>query len=135
VRITSATATSPFTISLAWDATGVNISDYTVYYKAEGASSYQSQSFGTAKSGVINVAEETTYTIYIAATNPGGTTNNSSSPTTCTTPADQAKIRRKVNGSWVKGKTYYKKDGAWVKAKKIYIKVNGAWKMGTNYDE
>jgi hypothetical protein len=36
---------------------------------------------------------------------------------------------------WLKGKTYYKKNGAWVKAKKIYIKVNGQWKIGTNYDD
>lgn len=36
---------------------------------------------------------------------------------------------------WLKGKTYYKKNGAWVKAKKIYIKVDGQWKIGTNYDE
>jgi hypothetical protein len=35
---------------------------------------------------------------------------------------------------WIKGKTYYKKDGAWVKAKKIYIKVNGQWKIGNNYE-
>lgn len=57
-----------------------------------------------------------------------------STTTKVTTPVDQAKIRRKVDGQWKKGKTYYKKDGAWVKAKKIYIKVNGQWKVGSNYD-
>lgn len=36
---------------------------------------------------------------------------------------------------WLKGKTYFKKDNAWVKAKKIYIKVDGQWKIGTNYDD
>lgn len=36
---------------------------------------------------------------------------------------------------WLKGKTYFKKDNTWVKAKKIYIKVNGQWKIGTNYDD
>lgn len=51
-----------------------------------------------------------------------------------TTPADQAKIRIKKDGSWVKGKTYFKKDGQWVKAKKVYIKVNGEWKINNNYD-
>lgn len=51
-----------------------------------------------------------------------------------TTPADQAKIRIKKDGSWVKGKTYLKKNGQWVKAKKIYIKVNGEWKINNNYD-
>lgn len=57
-----------------------------------------------------------------------------STTTKVTTPVDQAKIRRKVDGQWKKGKTYYKKDGVWVKAKKIYIKVNGQWKVGSNYD-
>lgn len=41
---------------------------------------------------------------------------------------------REIGTGWLKGKTYYKKDGAWVKAKKIYIKVNGQWKVGSNYD-
>jgi hypothetical protein len=35
---------------------------------------------------------------------------------------------------WIKGKTYYKKDGEWVKVKKIYRKVDGVWKIGSNYD-
>lgn len=54
--------------------------------------------------------------------------------TSITTPADQAKIRRKVDGQWVKGKAYFKEDGAWVKAKKIYKKIDGVWYINTNYD-
>ena len=50
------------------------------------------------------------------------------------TPADQAKIRIKDNGEWKKGKTWYKKNGAWVKAKKIYIKKEGQWVIGYNYE-
>ena len=50
------------------------------------------------------------------------------------TPADQAKIRIKKDGIWKKGKAYYKKDGKWIKAKKIYIKVDGQWKINNNYD-
>ncbi len=49
-----------------------------------------------------------------------------------TTPADQAKIYRKNNGTWERGKAYYKINGEWVKAKKIYIKVNGEWKINSN---
>ena len=45
---------------------------------------------------------------------------------------DQAKIRIKTNDAWKLGKTYYKKDGSWVKAKKVYIKVNGEWKICLN---
>lgn len=132
VRITSSSVTGPFGINLSWTATGLNISNYTVYYRPAGTSTWLNQSAGTATSTSLTVNEETTYEFFVRATNPGGT--GDSSPGTATTPADQAKIRRKTESGWVKGKTYYKKDGQWVKAKKIYIKVNGRWKIGTNYD-
>lgn len=126
VVITSYSATSPFTIDVSWSASGLNISDYTVYYNGV------AKSCGTATSTTLDVSEETTYDIYVVATNPGGSTSSGS--ISVTTPADQAKIRRKTESGWVKGKTYYKKDGVWVKAKKIYIKVDGQWKVGSNYD-
>src|SRR5574344_273623 len=84
------------------------------------------------------LTEETSYDMRVRVkathigTNAIDTTNSSS--LSITTPADQAKIRIKDNGVWKKGKTYYKKDGRWVKAKKIYIKVNGQWKINNNYD-
>lgn len=53
---------------------------------------------------------------------------------TATTPADQAKIRIKDNGEWLKGKMWYKINGEWVKAKKVYIKKNGEWVIGYNYE-
>lgn len=132
VRITSYSVTGPFSIELSWSATGLNISNYTVYYRPVGTSSWLSYSAGTSTSTTLTVNEETTYEFFVRATNPGGT--GDSSTATATTPADQAKIRRKTESGWIKGKTYYKKDGAWVKAKKIYIKVDGQWKIGTNYD-
>lgn len=92
-----------------------------------------STNMGTSTSiGISNMAEETAYLLNMSATNAYGT--NYSSTIEITTPADQAKIRVKNNGAWKKGKTYYKKDGKWVKAKKIYIKVNGQWKINNNYD-
>lgn len=132
VKINAINVTGPFTIDLAWSATGINISNYTVYYRVQGTSTWSSKNCGTSTSTTLDVAEETTYEFFVRATNPGGTGDSSTS--TATTPADQAKIRRKADGKWVKGKTYYKKDGQWVKAKKIYIKVDGQWKIGTNYD-
>lgn len=39
-----------------------------------------------------------------------------------------------IGEGWLKGKTYLKKDGAWIKAKKLYIKVNGQWKIASNYE-
>ena len=51
------------------------------------------------------------------------------------TPADQVRAWSKINGSWNKGKLYYKQNGQWVKAKKIYIKINGQWVLSINkYD-
>lgn len=47
---------------------------------------------------------------------------------------DEEKFNQLTAGRWEKGKTYFKKDGKWVKAKKIYRKVDGVWKIGTNYD-
>lgn len=120
------TVNGPFEIGLSWSATGLNITNYTVY--ANGTQIYS----GTNTTFTFNCSEETTYNIYFTATNVGGTTT--SSTISLTTPADQAKIRIKDNGVWKKGKTYYKKDGRWVKAKKIYIKVNGQWKINNNYD-
>lgn len=123
--------TSPFNIDLNWSATGLNVK-YVLYYKKSTDSNYTSIDCGTTMSKAFTAEEETTYSFYIAATNAGGTTN--SNTITITTPADQAKIRRKVDGTWVKGKAYFKEEGAWVKAKKIYIKRDGVWYINTNYD-
>lgn len=81
---------------------------------------------------VTGLSEETTYLFNMSATNAAGT--NYSSTVKVTTPADQAKIRIKDGGTWKKGKTWYKRNGEWVKAKKIYIKVNGQWVIGYNYE-
>ena len=81
------TVTGPFGIDLNWSATGINISNYTVY--ANGTQIYS----GTGTSYSFTAAEETTYNFYVVATNIGGSTT--SSTVTYTTPADQAKIRIK----------------------------------------
>jgi uncharacterized repeat protein (TIGR02543 family) len=93
VRITSYNVTGPFGIDLSWSATGVNISNYTVYYRPTGTSTWLTKNAGTATSTSLTVSEETTYEFFVRATNPGGT--GDSSTTTATTPADQAKIRIK----------------------------------------
>ena len=88
---------------------------------------------GTATSAkVTGLSEETTYLFFASATNMAGTTY--SPAVEITTPADQAKIRIKEGGIWKKGKAWYKRNGEWVKAKKIYIKVNGQWVIGYNYE-
>ena len=45
---------------------------------------------------------------------------------------DQAYIRIRTNGSWKRGKGYYKRNNVWEKIKKIYVKKDGQWKVGTN---
>ena len=88
---------------------------------------------GTATSAkVTGLSEETTYLFFASATNMAGTTY--SPAVEITTPADQAKIRIKEGGTWKKGKAWYKRNGEWVKAKKIYIKVNGQWVISYNYE-
>lgn len=79
---------------------------------------------------ITGLEEETEYSMWMSVTNVGGT--NYSSITNFTTPADQAKIRIKTSDAWKLGKTYLKKDGNWLKAKKVYIKVNGEWKICLN---
>ncbi len=96
-----------------------------------GTVTVSSQSFGSSSSGqAVNLSEETEYLFWGQATNIGGTTSGPG--LIYTTPADQAKIYRKNNGTWERGKAYYKINGEWVKAKKIYIKVNGEWKINSN---
>jgi hypothetical protein len=62
--------------------------------------------------------------------NSGDTTANKT--TTITTPADQAKLRRMIDGQWKQGKTFININGQWVKAKKVYVLVNGEWKINDN---
>lgn len=45
-----------------------------------------------------------------------------------TTIARNPLLGLKRNGAWVYGKVYVKVNGAWVKAKKIFVKNSGTWK-------
>lgn len=82
--------------------------------------------------------EETTYKmgVKVKATHTGINSADTTvtSFTTVTTPADQAKVRIKKGEAWKKGKLWYKYSGEWKKAKKVYIKRNGQWTVGYNYE-
>lgn len=82
------------------------------------------------------LAEETTYimAVQVKATHTGANSVDTTAikTTTITTPADQAKIRRMIDGQWKQGKTYININGQWVKAKKIYVLINGEWKRNDN---
>ena len=129
VRFTSTQVTGPFNISLAWDATGLDI-NYTIQYKVVGAANYIDVDCGSSKSLSLAVNEETSYEIRIKAVNSGGTVYTN--PITLTTPADQAKIRIYNSSTWLQGKTYIYNGSSWVKAKKVYIYDGSQWKINSN---
>ena len=130
VRFTSAAATGPFNINLVWTCTGLNITNYTIYYKKAEASTYSSMNCGTSTSLSLAVDEETTYDIYITATNAGGTAQ--SGVIQITTPADQAKVRIYTGNAWIQGKTWIYTGSTWIKAKKVYIYDGNQWKINSN---
>lgn len=51
---------------------------------------------------------------------------------TYTTPADQAQVWINDNNTWKHGKSWIKINGAWTKAKKVYIKINDTWVINKN---
>lgn len=119
-----AKTTSPFNTLLEWWCDGEDILRYELYINGK---LWYSGEHGSTN---FETEEETTYTVQVAAVNPAGTVFGEA--ISLTTPADQAKIRRKVDGAWVQGKAYYKKDGKWIKVKKVYVKKNGMWVIGKN---
>ncbi len=91
------------------------------------SSAPSSQNMGTSTSTTITgLTEDTDYLIWATATNVGGTI--SSPGLTIHTPIGQSTVWVKVNGTWVKGKVWYKNSsGTWVKCKKFYTKSGGSW--------
>ena len=130
VRFITAEATGPFNINLVWTCTGLNITNYTIYYKKSTASAYIPFDCGTSTSLALTADPETIYNIYVKATNAGGSAV--SSTINVTTPADQAKIRIYNGSSWLQGKTYIYNGNTWVKAKKVYIYDGSVWKINSN---
>lgn len=73
-------------ISYRWSASGVSITNYTLFYKKAGTTTYSSKSFGTATSGTLDGLEiDTNYQVYLSVTNGGGTSNTSNSVLTNST--------------------------------------------------
>lgn len=104
------------------------------FSKDGGATWTAYQSSGTYNWTGLN--EETTYSmaVQVKATHEGNNASDTTATksTTITTPADQAKIRRMIDGQWKKGKAYIMVNGQWVKAKKLYIMIDGQWKLNNN---
>ncbi len=72
--------------SVSLGYTGAELTNYTVYYRANSTGSYSSVSLGTSSTGTITgLQPNTSYQFYVTATNPGG--SKDSSTTTATTKA------------------------------------------------
>ena len=82
------------------------------------------------------LTEETIYAVWVEVTTVHTSSYGRDSinivTTNVTTPADQASVRLKVNGEWIRGKAYVKINNEWVKAKKFYIKSNNEWLLNKN---
>lgn len=73
-------------VSVSVGYTGVELTNYTVYYRANSTGTYSSLNLGTASTGTItDLQPNTNYQFYVKATNPGG--SKDSSTTTATTKA------------------------------------------------
>ncbi len=105
---------TPFTVNITCSAS-INPSRTLSYqFSKDGGTTWTSaQSSNTYQ--WTGLSEETTYSMAVKVKASHTGTNASDtyaqSSISVTTPADQAKIRRKENGSWVLGKGYYKKNG------------------------
>ena len=116
-------------ITVNWSASGVNISNYTLYYKLSTDTTYTSVNKGTSTSHTLTGLNElTTYDFYFTATNPGGTSTSSViHVTTAENPSAHKGIYIKLNGEWLLGQPYYKVNGTWERAAGVFYKVNGTW--------
>lgn len=72
---TSSTTTS---INVSVSATGLTMTNYTLYYRVKGSGNYSSKSLGTSTTGSITgLSVDTDYEIYFTTTNAGGTSTSS----------------------------------------------------------
>lgn len=131
----SITNVLPFSCTVS--ATGQINPSRTLSYRfsKDGGSTWTAyQSSGTYNWTGLN--EETTYTmsVQVKATRVGNNAldTTATESATVTTPADQAKIRRMVDGQWKRGRAYIMINGQWVKAKKLYIMIDGQWRLNKN---
>lgn len=125
----------PFTCTVTCNATVSPSRTLNYQFSKDGGTTWTS--YQTSNSyNWSGLSEETTYTMAVRVkaihTSVSASDTTATSSTVIKTPADQAKIRRMIDGKWVKGKTYIRVNGKWVKAKKLYIRVNGQWKLNNN---
>lgn len=128
---------TPFTVTITCSANISPSRTLSYQFSKDGGSTWTSAQSSNSYQWT-NLLEETSYSMAVKVTAAHTGTNSvdtyAQSTITIVTPADQARLRRKVNGSWEVGKGYYKNNGEWTKIKKIYIKVNGEWKIGKNLE-
>ena len=77
---------------------------------------------------ISGLSENTQYSIQFSAKKTVNQIWGYSSSQVQTTIVDQAKMSIKVDGRWITGKVFVKKDGVWRKAKKVFVKKDNLWK-------
>lgn len=95
----SRTGSTTTSISVQVSATGLTMTNYTLYYRAGTSGSYTSKSLGTATTGTISgLSVDTNYQIYFTATNAGGTSTSSTVTysTTLGNPSITTPIKRNL---------------------------------------
>lgn len=81
---------------------------------------------------ISNLSPETTYVVKVRVRTSESNVWSDYATKIFTTLTDQASIYIKIKGVWIKGKLYIKENGIWVPAKKVYIKKDYNWLVGTN---
>lgn len=133
------TELTPFGLSIECEAAAEGASGYWLKYRFSIDNGNTWTNWLAEDSGIVSytwsdLQPETTYNMIVHVKAEGNYAEATTERfyTNITTPADQAKIRTKIDNNWQQGKTYIKIDGEWVKAKKIYNKIEGQWIIGTN---
>lgn len=128
-------AISPFEIQVVASASITPTRSLLYKFSKDGGttwSSYQTSAVYTW----TNLTEETTYHVVVGVKAVHTATYSGDIEVfnyqDITTPADQATVRLKKEGSWVQGKAWIKVGGVWKKAKKVYVKKNGEWVLNKN---
>ena len=128
---------TPFSFDVSAAATLPIVRDITYSFSNDDGSTWTPYQ-ASATYSFTNLTEETSYLVMVRAKaiHQGIDAQDdiayTDSAISVITPADQAKIRIKVSGTWLKGKAYIRVNGEWKKAKKVYIKKDGQWIINKN---
>ena len=97
----------------------------TIKYRVAGTSNWMTFTTTASPATLSGLDIVTTYEYEYTITDNHNKVSNTVTGTFTTT--GQAKASLKINGTWKKGRVFFKKNGEWVVTKKIFTKINGSW--------